>query len=232
MDLNAKIEARRREKAQEAQEAEKLAKEQKEAERRLAKEIKDAEELEIKNEAARRLELLGVEAKPEGKPSLNELKVELEVQKALNKAASDRMTTGENAKLVILSVLGLVMLFMAWPVGVVLLVWAFLYHSKTIKRHTTEIIAEGEKRKQIESGDLLVRSVYLLSLGDNPGGVKEIVRKAASLGVNDTNDLLTELPCAVLSDVPILKAEEVKGQLVKAGATVEIRDDTLATQYT
>ncbi len=223
MDLNEKIESRRRQRALEAQEAAKLAKEQETAERELAREIKEAEESEVKKEAARRLESMGLKSISEVKYSLDESKVDLEVQKALNEAASERMTIGEHAMLVIMSVLGIAMLFAFWPIGVALIVWAFVYNSKIKKRHKNEIIAEGKKRKQIESGDLLVRSVYILALGENPDGVKTIVREVAGLGVNDTNDLLAELPCAVLSDVPTAKAEEGKVQLAQAGATVEIR---------
>lgn len=213
MDLNAKIEARRREKAEEARNIDKIEKEKKESQK-----------LEIKKEAARRLESMGISVEPAIKTELPEKDIEQEVQKALDKAASERMTGSETAKLAVLSVLGIAMLFMAWPIGLALLIWAVVYYSKKIKRYKAEIIAEGEKRKKIKSGDLVVRSVFLISLGEQPEKVRAIVGQMTNLGINDTNDLVGKLPCVVLSDVPIANAEDAKVQLSQAGAIVEIQD--------
>ena len=86
MDLNEKIEARRHERAKEAQEAKRIAKEKEdaekeiaktieEAERKKAKEIEEIEENETRLEAARKLELMGLKETPEIKPHINELKI-------------------------------------------------------------------------------------------------------------------------------------------------------------
>ena len=69
-----------------------------------------------------------------------------------------------------------------------------------------------------------MRSVSLISLGEQPEKVRAIVGQMTNLGINDTNDLVGKLPCVVLSDVPIANAEDAKVQLSQAGAIVEIQD--------
>ena len=161
MDLNEKIEARRHERAKEAQETQRIANEKIDAEKKLAKaiekaerekakEIEEAEENATRVAAAQKIESMGLKEIPEIKPHLNELKIELQVQKIIEKAASARITTGEKAVFAILSAIGLATLFMYWPIGVAFLVWAFRHRFKIIKRHTAEIISEGEKQKQTE----------------------------------------------------------------------------------
>lgn len=168
MDLNEKIEARRRERILEAREAEKLTKERERIEREIANKIKESENLEIRREAMRRLESMGIEPVADTKPDsnettgepptaqpalvtnsqLDEAKIDSEVQKELNKAVANRMTTGESSTIGILFLLGIVMLFISWPIGIALFVAAILYSSEITQRHKKELISEGEKNIQ------------------------------------------------------------------------------------
>lgn len=140
MDLNEKLAARRRELGIEAEKA------------------KVVEETAINAEVSKRLSEQGItQPTPVAIPNrlggaewvrapiaVPKSTVDAEVEKALSKAASDRMTSGENTKFTVLLVLGLISLFVAWPMGVGFIVWAMIFISKTTARYKEKIIAEGK----------------------------------------------------------------------------------------
>jgi hypothetical protein len=131
MDLNEKLAARRKELAVEAEKA------------------KQAEQQALAEEVTRRLAKQGIdlphrEASPKA-PELSKKAIDVEVEKELTKAASSRMTNQENGSFYFLSLLAIGGFFLQWWLGLIFTVWAIVYHSKAVKRHKEEIIAEGKR---------------------------------------------------------------------------------------
>jgi large subunit ribosomal protein L7/L12 len=66
-------------------------------------------------------------------------------------------------------------------------------------------------------------NVVMTSFGANKVGVIKTVRSITSLGLKEAKDLVEGVPSAVKEGVSKAEAEEIKKQLVEAGATVEIK---------
>ena len=66
-------------------------------------------------------------------------------------------------------------------------------------------------------------NVVMTSFGANKVGVIKTVRAITSLGLKEAKDLVEGVPSAVKEGVSKTEAEEIKKQLVEAGATVEIK---------
>ena len=66
-------------------------------------------------------------------------------------------------------------------------------------------------------------NVMMTSFGANKVGVIKAVRAITSLGLKEAKDLVEGVPSAVKEGVSKAEAEEIKKQLVEAGATVEIK---------
>jgi hypothetical protein len=130
MELNEKLAARRRELAIEAEKAKQIE--------------RDA----INAEVTKRLKQQGIaQAKPADIPKST---VDAEVEEVLNKAASARITSDENATFAVLLVLGLLTFFISWWLGAIFIVWAVMYISKKTARYKEQIVAEGKLRIEIE----------------------------------------------------------------------------------
>ena len=65
--------------------------------------------------------------------------------------------------------------------------------------------------------------VILAGFGDKKVGVIKAVRAITSLGLKEAKDLVEAAPSPVKEGVNKDEAEEIKKQLVEAGATVEIK---------
>lgn len=149
MDLNEKLTARRRELAIEAEKnvqvEEALRREQAikvEMAKRVEKEAIDAE-------VARRLAERGIAPQPTPvnvptPPAISASVIDAEVEKAIDKAAAARMTSGENAMVVVLFLSGLVGFFFAWWIGLGFIIWSVMYSGVNKARYKQEIIAEGK----------------------------------------------------------------------------------------
>ena len=159
MDLNEKLAARRRELAIEAEKARleehsviNAAKEKDRLEIERAKKAKqDALVAEISRRSENSaIEISTPEAEPPKEPTIMS---DADYEKALNKAATDRMTSGENTFFAILIILGIVSLFVAWPMAVAFIIWAGFYINGKSKKYKAQILAEGKARtesKEIE----------------------------------------------------------------------------------
>jgi len=66
-------------------------------------------------------------------------------------------------------------------------------------------------------------NVMMTSFGANKVGVIKTVRAITNLGLKEAKDLVEGVPSAVKEGVSKAEAEEIKKQLVEAGATVEIK---------
>ena len=66
-------------------------------------------------------------------------------------------------------------------------------------------------------------NVMMTSFGANKVNVIKAVRAITSLGLKEAKDLVEGVPSAVKEGVSKAEAEEIKKQLVEAGATVEIK---------
>ncbi len=66
-------------------------------------------------------------------------------------------------------------------------------------------------------------NVILASAGANKINVIKEVRAITSLGLKEAKDLVESAPKAIKENVSKEEAEKIKEQLVKAGATVEIK---------
>lgn len=144
MDLNAKIEARRKELAAEAEKAINAEYARKAA---LRKEMEIQEEKNkqaIQAEVTKRLAEQGIDYTASNK--LPKGTIDAEIEKALNKAANERMTQGENTFFTVLIILGVVSFVVAWWLAVIFIIWAFIYLGKTTSRYKEQIIAEGKMK--------------------------------------------------------------------------------------
>ncbi len=65
--------------------------------------------------------------------------------------------------------------------------------------------------------------VVLAAAGDKKINVIKVVRAATGLGLKEAKDLVDGAPQVVKQAVPKAEAEELKKQLVEAGATVELK---------
>ena len=66
-------------------------------------------------------------------------------------------------------------------------------------------------------------TVVLTSVGDAKGGVIKVVRTITGLGLVDAKKLVDALPAEIKKDVPTEEADNIKKQLMDAGATVEYK---------
>ncbi len=66
-------------------------------------------------------------------------------------------------------------------------------------------------------------TVVLSSFGDSKVGVIKVVRAITGLGLVDAKKLVDAVPSEIKKDVPVEEAENIKKQLVEAGATVEFK---------
>jgi large subunit ribosomal protein L7/L12 len=65
--------------------------------------------------------------------------------------------------------------------------------------------------------------VVLVSSGDKKINVIKVVRAVTGLGLKEAKDLVDGAPQVVKQGIPKAEAEELKKQLVEAGATVELK---------
>ncbi|MDW7644237.1 MAG: 50S ribosomal protein L7/L12 [Desulfuromonadales bacterium] len=65
--------------------------------------------------------------------------------------------------------------------------------------------------------------VVLAAAGDKKINVIKVVRAATGLGLKEAKDLVDGAPQTVKEAMPKAEAEELKKQLVEAGATVELK---------
>lgn len=150
MDLNEKLAARRRELATEAEKA-RLAEQSalnavKEQERLESERLKKAEQDALVAEVSRRKEQSAHEtAAPAVEPKVM---TDAEFEKALNKAATDRMTSGENTFFGILIILGILSLPIAWPMTIVFIIWAGIYTNGKSSKYKAQILAESKTRTE------------------------------------------------------------------------------------
>ena len=66
-------------------------------------------------------------------------------------------------------------------------------------------------------------NVIMTSFGENKVGVIKVIRALTGLGLKEAKDLVEGVPSTVKEGVAKAEAEDVKKQLVEAGATVEIK---------
>lgn len=156
MDLNEKIAARRREKAIEAEKSMQIEVARKKQAALETAKVAAAEQEIIANEVAKRLAEKGIQlpevTKSSQSPSLATQKIiDAEVESQITKAASARMTAGENLKFVILLLLGIGGFFVKWWVGLAFIIWSFSYITKATNRHKEEILAEGQSKTNSET---------------------------------------------------------------------------------
>lgn len=66
-------------------------------------------------------------------------------------------------------------------------------------------------------------NVVMTSFGDSKVGVIKVVRTITGLGLVDAKKLVDNLPAEIKKDCAMDEAENIKKQLVEAGATVEFK---------
>ena len=66
-------------------------------------------------------------------------------------------------------------------------------------------------------------NVTMTSFGANKVGVIKVVRAVTGLGLKEAKDMVEGVPATVKEGIAKAEAEEVKKQLVEAGATVELK---------
>jgi large subunit ribosomal protein L7/L12 len=65
--------------------------------------------------------------------------------------------------------------------------------------------------------------VVMTSFGDNKVNVIKVIRAVTGLGLKEAKDMVEGVPATVKEGVSKAEAEDVKKQLVEAGATVDIK---------
>jgi hypothetical protein len=89
------------------------------------------------------------------KSNIDKKSIDIADEKALDKAATDRMTSGQNTFAGIIIIAGILFLFIAWPVGVALFLYAGFYLSGKTEKYKNQIIAEGKaQRNSSQSQDM------------------------------------------------------------------------------
>jgi large subunit ribosomal protein L7/L12 len=63
----------------------------------------------------------------------------------------------------------------------------------------------------------------MISFGDNKVNVIKVIRAITGLGLKEAKDLVEGVPSTVKEGVGKQEAEDIKKQLVEAGAAVEIK---------
>lgn len=145
MDLNEKLAARRRELAREAERVKREAEERDAAAARLAasaigqQKQREAEALA----AAVKKRLAEQGAGRDLPPEPQKKHVDTEVEKLLEKAATDRMTKGENAIMVALVAAAIISCFIAWWLAVSFVLAIGVFANKTKEKYTKQILAEA-----------------------------------------------------------------------------------------
>ena len=153
MDLNEKIAARRRELAREA---EKVKREEDErtaaARRRAAAAISQQKQREtdaLDAAVKTRLSEQGMEGIATPEPPKRQ--VDAAVEKLLDKAATDRMTTGENAIFFALVVFALLSCFVAWWLVIIFVVTTGIFMNKMTEKYKKQIISESANRQELSA---------------------------------------------------------------------------------
>lgn len=159
MDIQDRIAARRKELAVEAarlqREIAAAELEQKIEDEREAATKAKAEAIAIAAEVDKRLRDQGLSSlATEG---VVEKKVEAAVDAAISRAATSRMTSGENATFAVLVIVGLLSFAFAWPLAIVILFVAGWHVSKKTDKYKAQIIAEGRasQRQYLDESETL-----------------------------------------------------------------------------
>lgn len=151
MDLNEKLAARRRELAVEAEKNEQVEEALRREQAIRVEMAKRVEKEAIDAEVARRLSEKGIAAQPAAviastPPAISASVIDAEVEKAIDKAAAARMTSGQTAMVAILFLSGIVGFFFAWWIGLGFIIWSVMYSGVNKARYKEEIIAEGRAK--------------------------------------------------------------------------------------
>ncbi len=80
--------------------------------------------------------------------------------------------------------------------------------------------AGGEAAAEAEKDEF---DVVMTSFGDNKIAVIKVVRAITGLGLKEAKDMVEGVPSTLKEAVAKDGAEEIKGQLEEAGATVELK---------
>ena len=81
-------------------------------------------------------------------------------------------------------------------------------------------VADGEGEAEVEKDEF---DVIMTSFGSNKIAVIKVVRAITGLGLKEAKDTVEGVPSTIKEAVAKDGAEEVKGQLEEAGATVELK---------
>ncbi len=81
-------------------------------------------------------------------------------------------------------------------------------------------VAGGEAAAEAEKDEF---DVVMTSFGDNKIAVIKVVRAITGLGLKEAKDMVEGVPSTLKEAVAKDGAEEIKGQLEEAGATVELK---------
>lgn len=228
MDLNDKIAARRRELASQAEDAVQAESAKQKVAAIEAAKINKIEKEAIDAEVAKRLAAMGIEQlTPVAPPTTL---VDLEVEKALNKAAAARKTTGENVTFWTLMVLGFLGMFAKWWLGLIFFVGALIYNSKKIAAHKEQLVAEG-KAKVAANGwadspaedHITPVAVTLLAVGGKRIEVIKVIQTATGCSPVDCMNIVDHTPSLVMQGMSAIDAEMLKNKLADAGAKVEMK---------
>ncbi len=83
--------------------------------------------------------------------------------------------------------------------------------------------ASGAQPAQAESEEKTEFDVVLSQVGDKKIQVIKVIRAVTGLGLKEAKALVDEAPKPVKEGVSKEEAEDIKGQLEEAGATVEVK---------
>ncbi|MCY3802928.1 MAG: 50S ribosomal protein L7/L12 [Gammaproteobacteria bacterium] len=81
-------------------------------------------------------------------------------------------------------------------------------------------VADGGAAAEAEKTEF---DVVMTSFGDNKIAVIKVVRAITGLGLKEAKDMVEGVPSTLKEAVAKEGAEEIKGQLEEAGATVELK---------
>lgn len=88
----------------------------------------------------------------------------------------------------------------------------------------TPVPSAENPRSNLERTSSGTYALKLVSTGNHVEEVKVAIREILGLGINDTNDLIRNPPCIIVSGLSASEITPIKYKLMKAGASVEVEN--------
>ena len=83
----------------------------------------------------------------------------------------------------------------------------------------------GSEHPEPAKAEVLTQKIVLTDAGDQKILAIKAVREVTGLGLRDAKDIVDSPPSVIMSGLSVEEAEVVASKLLKAGMTIEVRDE-------